>query len=548
MSSISPIVDITNYVMLELGQPMHAFDKAKIDSEINVRLAQKGEKISLLNDTDAQLQEDTLVIADANHPVAIAGVMGGAGSAIDDATTDIILEAAHFTKRAVAGTARAYGLHTDSSHRFERGVDPLLPEKAMQRATELCIQICGGSVGEVASHNAEYVAKSDVELRFERVRRVLGMPLDSDEVQAMLSRISDKVTKTDKGWSVTPPSYRFDIERECDLVEEVARVKGYDNLDDRLPKLVPSGKIPAESQVDKRQLMNTLVALGYQESISYSFIDERMRVDFSIGEEKAILLANPLAENMSVMRGSLWPGLVAACQFNLNRQQDRVRLFEIGAVFHDDEGITETDRIAGIVCGSLMPAQVHIKEAKAVDFYDVKADLELIFSLTGKPLDFIVKQREHPSLHPGQSAAIVRNGSEVGFMGRIHPNLAKKYDLLAETYLFELDLAILCSGNVPAFEPVSKFPSVSRDIALLTPQEIAIDDVMKFIRTIACEDLRDVQLFDVYAGKGVEDNKKSIAVKLTFQRTDRTLTDDEIEINTSLVLTSLFKEFSIELR
>ncbi len=548
LSSISPIVDITNYVMMELGQPMHAFDKAKLDGEIKVRFAKQGEKVALLNDTEVELQNDTLVIADANNPIAIAGVMGGSESAISDSTADIVFEAAHFTKRAVAGTARAYGLHTDSSHRFERGVDPLLPEKAMQRATELCLEICGGQVGEIITQSVEYSEKPSVELRFERVRRLLGMPLERDEVEAMLSRISDNVTATEDGWSVIPPSYRFDIERECDLVEEVARVKGYDNLDDRLPKLIPSGRIPAESQVNKRQLMNTLVALGYQESISYSFIDDQMRSDFAAGEEKTIPLANPLAENMSVMRGSLWPGLVSACQFNLNRQQDRVRLFEVGAVFHDDGEIQETDRIAGIICGPVLPAQVHVKKAKSVDFYDVRADLESIFSLTGKALDFIVEQREHPALHPGQSAAIVRNDSDIGFVGRIHPNLAKKYDLLTETYLFELDMETLRSGFVPAYESVSKFPSVSRDIALLTPSSIAVDDVLQFIRSIDCDDLRDVQLFDVYSGEGIEVNKKSVALKLTFQRIDRTLTDDEIESYTKMVLDELKNQYSIELR
>ena len=331
LSSISPIVDITNYVMLEIGQPMHAFDHAKVGQAIHVRIANKGEQITLLNGTEASLDEDTLVIADAKQPIAIAGVMGGSESSIDGNTQSVVFEAAHFTKRAVAGTARAYGLHTDSSHRFERGVDPALPEKAMQRATELCLEICGGEAGEIVRQSNDQVDKDAVELRFERVRRLLGMPLEKDEVERMLQRISDHVVATTDGWSVVPPSYRFDIERECDLVEEVARVKGYDNLDVRLPKLIPSGRIAPENQVEKRKLLHTMVTMGYQEAITYSFIDERMLNDFAVAEQKLIPLANPLAENMSVMRGSLWPGLVSACQFNLNRQNDRVRLFELGA-------------------------------------------------------------------------------------------------------------------------------------------------------------------------------------------------------------------------
>ncbi len=548
LSSISAIVDITNYVMMELGQPMHAFDKEKVGEEINIRFASPKEKITLLNDSEVELNVDTLVIADKQNPIAIAGVMGGSESAIDDETTDIIFEAAHFTKRAVAGTARAYGLHTDSSHRFERGVDPLLPKMAMQRATELCIEICGGNAGEIIVNQQLFSIKEAVELRFDRVRRLLGMPLEKDEVEAMLSRISASVTCTEGGWSVTPPSYRFDIERECDLVEEVARVKGYDNLDDRLPKLVPSGRIPAENQVDKRKLMNTFVALGYQESISYSFIDKEVRADFTHSDEVAIALANPLAENLAVMRGSLWPGLVSACQFNLNRQQERVRIFEVGAVFHQKGQIEETERVAGLVCGDLFAEQTHIKQAKSVDFYDVRADLEAIFSLTGNALDFIVEKREHLALHPGQSAVVIKGGKEIGFIGRIHPNLAKKYDLPQQTYLFELDLEEVCSGFVPEYKTVSKFPSVSRDVALLTPATVATDEILRFIRSIECKDLQHVHLFDVYSGAGIDDNKKSVAVKLTFQRLDRTLTDDEIESFTNLILSKLADEYSIELR
>ena len=548
LSSISPIVDITNYVMLEIGQPMHAFDHAKVGQAIHVRIANKGEKITLLNGTEASLDEDTLVIADAKQPIAIAGVMGGSESSIDGNTQSVVFEAAHFTKRAVAGTARAYGLHTDSSHRFERGVDPALPEKAMQRATELCLEICGGEAGEIVRQSNDQVDKDAVELRFERVRRLLGMPLEKDEVERMLQRISDHVVATTDGWSVVPPSYRFDIERECDLVEEVARVKGYDNLDDRLPKLIPSGRIAPENQVEKRKLLHTMVAMGYQEAITYSFIDERMLNDFAVAEQKLIPLANPLAENMSVMRGSLWPGLVSACQFNLNRQNDRVRLFELGAVFKNDGAIKESNKIAGLACGSLFPAQMHLKKANSIDFYDVRGDLESIFSLTGKPLDFIVKVYEHPALHPGQSAAIVRDNEVLGFVGRIHPNLANKYDLPLMTYLFELDLEGVCAAYVPEYQTVSKFPSVSRDIALLVPVEISTGLVLTYIRSIECKDLSDVQLFDVYIGEGVEISKKSVAVKLTFQRIDRTLTDDQIEAYMSLILKKLAKEFSIELR
>lgn len=549
VNTVSVIVDITNYVMLELGQPMHAFDKQKIQGDIVVRAANDDEKIALLNDDTVELMAGTLVIADSQKPLAIAGVMGGTESAINDATTDIILESAHFTKKGVAGTARSYGLHTDSSHRFERGVDPLLPEKAMQRATELIQEICGGAAGEiVVSQKDGFSDKAPVNVRFERVRRVLGMPMESDEVAAILSRIADKVEKTDEGWLVTPPSYRFDIERECDLVEEVARVKGYDNLDDCIPRLVLSGRVEPEAMLDNRKLLNTMVSLGYQEAISYSFVDEQIRADFAAEQQEPIRLANPLAENMSVMRNSLWPGLVTACQFNLNRQNERIRLFEVGAVFQVDENIYERDKISGLVCGRLMPLQWHTNQDKLVDFYDVKADLEAIFSLTGDAMEFIVAKSCHPALHPGQSGDVFRGDDKVGCFGKIHPNLAKKYDLPVDLFLFELDLTLLRSGKIPTYTSVSKFPSVNRDLALMTPIDVSAGKVISAIYALDCKNLRDVQLFDVYSGEGVANNKKSLAIKLTYQHLERTLQDDEVESQTKRILEELNKKMGIELR
>jgi phenylalanyl-tRNA synthetase beta chain len=553
INTVSVIVDITNYVMMELGQPMHAFDQAKLKDGIVVRLANQGEKINLLNGDSAELNAGSLIIADHAGPIAIAGVMGGSDSAIDDQTSDIVLEAAHFTKRGVAGTARSYGLHTDSSHRFERGVDPLLPEKAMQRATQLVLEICGGEAGEiVTAGNMQHAEKAPVAVRFERVKRVLGMPLEAAEVEAMLIRIAEKVEKTDDGWLITPPSYRFDIERECDLVEEVARIKGYDNLDDCIPKLIPSGRVDEEAKLDKRKLMNTFVSLGYQEAINYSFISEEIRQDFldekNAAEQEPIRLANPLAENMAVMRNSLWPGLVTACQFNLNRQHERVRLFEIGTVFSFDQEIVEKERIAGLVCGQLLPQQWHSGQSKTVDFYDVRADLAAIFSLTGNELDFIVTKSDCVALHPGQSADIFKGEVKLGSMGKIHPNLAKKYDLPADVYLFELDLELLRSGSIPAFQSVSKFPSVSRDLALITPKQISSGEVIAEIKALKSQDLTDIALFDVYSGKGVDEDKKSLAIKLTFQHVERTLKDDEVEQQTAVVLKHLNDKFGIELR
>lgn len=550
---ISALVDITNYVMLELGQPMHAFDLAKLDKGIVVRKAEKGEKIALLNDTEATLDDETLVIADHSGPVAIAGVMGGAESAISLETTDVVLEAAHFTRSCAAGKARRYGLHTDSSHRFERGVDPQLPVKAMERATELVVKICGGSVGAVNNKTSKRHMRANpaVKVRFDRLNHVLGMPLKKREVAAILRRIADSVEETGADWQVVAPSYRFDIERECDLIEEIARVKGYDSLEDRIPRLVPSGEMPNEATVNVRTIRQTLVSLGYHEAISYSFVAPELLEAFAQTEENETLdLANPLAENLSVMRTSLWPGLVTACQFNLNRQQDRIRLFEIGAVFHRSSNgeIRETACIGGIACGSLYPQQWNSHTDQKIDFYDVKSDLNALFTLTGSETDFIFNSLEHKALHPGQVSAIYRGGEQVGWLGKLHPQLAKNHDLPQDLFLFELELEKLLAGRVPAYQGVSKYPAVSRDLALITQEQVVVNDMLNTIKTLGLDALTDIKLFDVYSGLGVADGSKSVAIKLTFQHQDRTLTDADIDQQVHQVLGALKQSFGAELR
>jgi len=557
---ISPVVDITNYVMLELGQPMHAFDQAKLNEKIIVRQSIKGETITLLDDSEATLDGDTLVIADTQGAIAIAGVMGGAHSAIDDATTDIVLEAAHFSRISAAGRARRYGLHTESSHRFERGVDPQLPLSAIERATELVQEICGGQAGPVKAqlNDAGLQAKPAVRIRLSRLEQLLGMPLDANEVEGILQRIADSVDKIEDGWSVSPPSYRFDIECEADLVEEVARVKGYDNIPTALPRIAPRSKVASESNINVRQVRQTLVAREYNEAITYSFIDPAAQLLFS--EEEPVCLSNPLAENLSVMRTSLLPGLLNALQFNANRQNERVRLFEIGASYHQQAGSTvEVQRLAGVIMGPLYAPQWGIEKSKDVDFYDIKGDLEAVLSLTGHKEPFIFNEFEHIALHPGQVSAIRHSeinevhkadsrDCELGFVGRLHPSLQKQYGLSANVYVFEIDLDRALKAELPAFKRVSKFPSIKRDISVVIDQDLSVSKLLQAISSNLGKALVKAVVFDVYQGKGVEEGRKSVSISLNLQNQEKTMTDEEAENLMQQVLTTLEQGFEAQLR
>ena len=559
---ISSVVDITNYVMVELGQPMHAFDLGKLNQKIVVRQSDSGEKIKLLDDSEVTLDGDTLVIADATGPIAIAGVMGGADSAIDDNSTDIVLEAAHFTRKAVSGRARRYGLHTESSHRFERGVDPQLPPVAIQRATELVLEICGGEAGPLTEekNTADMNDKPAVNIRLNRLQNLLGMPLDGVEVGAILNRIADSVNssaESDNGssgditWSVTPPSYRFDIEREADLVEEVARVKGYDSIPTAMPRIAPRSVTASEKQISLRQVRQSFVARDYREAITYSFIDPAVHAVFS--EEQPIALANPLAENMSVMRTSLIPGLLGALQFNNNRQHDRIRLFEIGATYHQADGqYYEEQKIAGVVIGPLAPAQWGIEKARNVDFFDVKADLEAVLALTGHKNPIIFNNFEHIALHPGQVSKLLRNVDgqdvELGWLGRLHPKVQKQYGVPSNVFAFELNLEAALEAELPAFASVSRFPSIKRDLSVVVDNDIPVSSMLEIVRMKLGEVLVKVELFDVYRGKGVTDKQKSVSLSLVLQHVDKTMTDDEAENLMEVARSVLETEFDAKLR
>lgn len=548
--SIDAAVDITNYVMLELGQPMHAFDLAEINGGIRVRMAEEGEKIVLLDGQEVSLRGDTLVIADHSRALAIAGVMGGEHSGVSDKTRDLFLEAAFFDTIAVAGKARSYGLHTDSSHRFERGVDWQLARQAMERATALLLEIVGGEAGPIieAVSEADLPSVAPVILRAERIAQMLGMEMDAAEVERLLTALGLGVTSVAPGqWKVEVPSHRFDISLEVDLIEELGRLYGYNRLPVRYPQARLAPRARAESAVELPALRRLLVARGYQEAITYSFIDPKLFELFNPGA-KPLMLANPISNDMAAMRSSLWPGLVKALQHNLNRQQSRVRLFESGLRFVGQlEGLKQEAMIAGVVCGKRLPeAWAHGREG--VDFYDVKADVEALLGAAGALDAFSFVPGEHPALHPGQTARIERDGKLVGYLGAIHPELAKSLDLDQPVYLFEFVLAEVMSGRLPTFSELSRFPEVRRDLAVLVDREVAAEAVLETIREAAGERLTDLRLFDVYHGKGIDPLRKSLAVGLTWQHPSRTLNDDEVNTTTQNIVTSLEGRFNATLR
>jgi phenylalanyl-tRNA synthetase beta chain len=548
--SIDAAVDITNYVMLELGQPMHAFDLKQINGGIRVRMAEEGEKLVLLGGQEVTLRADTLVIADHSRALAIAGVMGGESSGVTAQTCDLFLEAAFFDTIALAGKARSYGLHTDSSHRFERGVDSQLTHEAMQRATGLLLEIVGGEAGpiiEVASQS-HLPNIAPITLRNERIEQMLGMTMEASEIERLLSALGLGVAANGVGqWTVTVPSHRFDISLEVDLIEELARLHGYNRLPVRYPqaRLAPQRK--AEAAVELPALRRLMVARGYQEAITYSFIDPKMFELFNPGVAP-LMLANPISADMAAMRSSLWPGLVKALQYNLNRQQPRVRMFESGLRFVGQlEGLQQQAMLAGVICGSRLPESWgHGREL--VDFYDLKADVEALLACAGSADEFSFMAGEHPALHPGQTARIERDGRLVGFIGAMHPELAKTLGIDQPVYLFELVLSEIASGRMPKFSELSRFPEVRRDLALLADRELSASILLDAVRAAAGEYLTDLKLFDVYHGKGIDPHRKSLAVGLTWQHPSRTLNDDEVNASIQNILSLLEKKFKATLR
>lgn len=548
--SIDAVVDVTNYVLLELGQPLHAFDLNLLQGGIRVRHAEQGEKIQLLDGQELELTAGSLVIADHQRPIALAGIMGGEATAVNDSTRDIFLESAFFAPVRIAGRARGYGLHTDSSHRFERGVDHQLQARAIERATELLMSIVGGEPGPLVEvSEPQYLPKAEpVELRAARIEKLLGLQMADDEVADILARLGMGLEKTAEGWKVLAPSWRFDIAIEADLLEELARVYGYNRL--------PVTKIHAElglrprseTRIGLKALRSQLLARGYQEAITYSFVEPAIQ-QLVCPQDSVVSLANPISADMSVMRTSLWPGLLTAVRYNLNRQQSRVRLFESGLSFLPDGDNLPVQQplLAGLIAGRRHP-ESWTESGEAADYFDLKGDLESVLSFCGNVTDFTFSSGGHPALHPGQSATVFRNGAKVGYLGAIHPELQKKLDISETVYLFELELSGITTGKLPEFTELSKFPEIRRDLAILIDREVAAETVLGTVRAVAGSYLRNLRLFDVYQGEGIDLKEKSLALGLTFQHSSRTLNEEEITATIDTVVGELKEKLGATLR
>ncbi len=528
--SLGALVDITNYVLLELGQPMHAFDLEKLSGDIDVRRAVNDEKLVMLDGKETTLKDDTLVIADANGPLAMAGIMGGEASGCGDDTTAILLECAYFNPLVIAGRARNYGMHTDSSHRFERGVDPQLQQRAMDRATGLILEIAGGQAGPVneAVSEAHLPKPAEIELRPERIKRLLGIEMAGEEVEEIFTRLGMGVTRTDAGWMIKAPSYRFDMAIEADLIEELARIYGYDNIPSEMPSghmLMP--EVP-ENQVTVARLRNVLVDRGYQEAITYSFVDPKQHAMVD-PVNAAIALANPISSDLSVMRTTLWTGLLAALVHNQKRQQSRIRLFETGLAFlNKEEGIDQRPRMAGVIIGDAN-SESWGAEPRRVDFFDLKADVEALMSQLGDANQIRFDRAEHPALHPGQSAKILRDDKDIGWIGAVHPSLAADMGIKGNAFMFEIALEAIIERKPIAFTPLSKFPSIRRDLAVIVDADVSVKAITDTVNAAASKWLTDLIVFDIYSGQGVETGRKSVALGLILQDSSRTLVDSDVD-------------------
>lgn len=546
---IHPVVDITNYVMLELGQPLHAYDLKQLNGTIRPRLAQQGEKVTLLDGKDVCVNEDTLVISDDSGAIGLAGIMGGLSTAVSESTVDVFFEAAFWPPVFMAGRARSYGLHTDASLRFERGVDPTGQARAVERATGLLLEIAGGEAGPLTLTTAEEHLPSHktIRLRRERLANVLGLTIDDSTVVGILERLGLAVHPADDGWDVTAPEYRFDVEIEVDLIEEIARVYGYDEIPESTATAETPLEIVTESNVDLEQAAWTLIAKDYQEVITYSFVDAESNAALS-GVDSELVLSNPISSEMSVMRTSLWPGLLGATAANVARQQDRVRLFEIGKSFHGQLGShTEIVRISGAATGPAFPEQWGSK-SQSIDFFDIKSDVEALLALTGAASTVTFSGAEHPALQPGQAANIVRDEQVIGILGKLHPRHIKAFDLKGDVFVFELDAALALASDVPHARPVSKYPLIRRDIAVVVDEKIPVQELMQVAASAAPELISAVRIFDIYQGPGIEAGLKSVAFGLILQETSRTLTDVDADSAMSAAVQKLKNKFAAELR
>jgi len=546
---ISPVVDITNFVMLELGQPLHAYDCSLLQGAIRPRLAKSGETVTLLDEKAIDLNDDTLIIADDSGPIGIAGIMGGLSTAVTDKTTDVFFEAAFWPQAFMAGRARAYGMHTDASMRFERGVDPCGQGRAIERATQLLLDIAGGEAGPLVDESVKehLPVRAEITFRRERLTRLLGVEIDDAEVAQILTKLTMNVTPTDGGWVVTAPSHRFDITIEADLIEEVARIRGYDSIPETTAPARSSLETVTESRVDLEQVAATLIARDYQEVVTYSFIDDEANKIFT-GSDSELALSNPISSELSVMRASLWPGMVAVAAANNARQQERVRIFEAGKSFHGKLGEhTEVIRFAALASGPKHPEQWGCK-SQGVDFFDIKSDVEALLSLPGVAGEFSFVASRHPALQPGQSAEIVRKGEVIGVIGKLHPKLEKRFNLKRPMFLFELDATKTLATSAPVATAISKFPAIRRDIAVIVDEKISADELVDAVAKTSPQLIQGVTIFDIYTGSGIEAGRKSVAIGLILQETSRTLTDDDADQVMAAAVKKLEDQFAAVLR
>ncbi|QIT19043.1 phenylalanine--tRNA ligase subunit beta [Acinetobacter pittii] len=546
----SILVDVTNYVLMELGQPMHAFDLAKIEGTVHVRQAQPQEKLQLLNDQEVELQEDIMVIADDQKALAIAGIMGGLASSVTDDTTDIFLESAFFAPLAIAGRARRFGLHTDSSQRYERGVDFELPLIAMNRASQLIQELAGGEFGPITvAEKTEILPKREaIELKQAQVDQLLGYQLTADFIADALTRLGCEVTvKAEGEWNVVPPSHRYDMAIYQDLIEEVARIDGYDNIQISLPSMdVQLAKY--QDRFEIAELRQTIVTLGYQEAISFSFADAKLEKQLN-PQVNPLMLANPISSDLAAMRSTLLSSLIPCVQYNLNRQQSRVRFFELGLRFDYQDAKTIEDlkqipTLALVAVGSQQPESWHVKP-QPMDFFDFKGEIEEILAAGRVKVEYVRSERAW--LHPGQSAEILVDGQSIGYLGRLHPSLENELDL-STTWVAELDQTAVLQSYVSNFTELSRFPSIRRDIALLISDNINVRDIQQLIEKTGGELLDSTWLFDVYTGQGVEEGKRSLAFALLWQHPSRTLEDAEIKSGMDNIIQVLENTYQATLR
>ncbi|MCF8778826.1 phenylalanine--tRNA ligase subunit beta [Vibrio sp. IRLE0018] len=550
--SIDPVVDITNFVLLEQGQPMHAFDLAKIDGGIVVRLAEQGEKITLLDGSEAELNADTLVVADHNKALAIAGIFGGEESGVTSETKDVLLECAFFAPDHIRGRARSYGLHTDSSMRFERGVDYALQASAMERATALLVEICGGEVAPVVAveSEAELPKPNKVALRRTKLDNLLGHHIADSDVVEILERLGMTVETTAEGWVAVAPTWRFDIAIEQDLVEEVGRIYGYDNIPNQNPAAALKMHDHQEANIPLKRVRDLLVDRGYHEAITYSFVEPEQQKLVVPGVD-ALILPNPISAEMSAMRLGLIQGLLNTVVHNQKRQQPRVRLFEYGLRFIPcdtaENGMRQEPMLAGVIAGTRSEEHWNI-DTNTVDFFDLKGDVEAILDLSANDKAYSFVAAKHPALHPGQSAAIVVDGKEIGVIGTVHPELERKFGLNGRTIVFEIEWSAINRKVIPEAVALSKFPANRRDIAVVVDEAVASGDIVNACLEVGGEFLKAAKLFDVYVGKGVEEGKKSLAIALTLQSNERTLEDADIAGAVDAIVAHVSEKFGASLR